>query len=182
MWHLVVDALVHLSILLLALFCLWRLNHYTAKRFNQFGVHSPTKLAVEGQYEAPPQGQVVLYLVIRLIVPRLIVITAVIGSFLILLYDFEFRSTICSWFNKLGWEWKLPVAFVIGVAINLVVTVERLRSGRLREAAMKDLEHSHALRLLVGAEALQVLCHSDTLSLSCPCSVFHNRFLKYSSA
>jgi small-conductance mechanosensitive channel len=157
MWHVVVDALVHLAILLSALFCLWRLNHYTANRFKQFGVHSPTKLAVEGQYQAPPQGQVVLYLVIRLIVPRLIVITAVIGSFLILLYDLEFRSAISSWFNKLGWEWKLPVAFVIGVAINLVVTVERLRSGRLREAAMKDLEHSHALLLLVGAEALQVL-------------------------
>ena len=157
MWHLVVDALVHLSMLLLTLFGLWRLHHYTASRFNQFGVHSPTKLAVEGQYEAPPQGQVVLYLVIRLIIPRLIVITAVIGSFLILLYDFEFRSTISTWFNQPGWEWKLPVAFVIGVAINLVVTVERLRSGRLRAVAMKDLEHSHALPLLVGAEALEVL-------------------------
>ena len=66
---------------------------------------------------------------------------------LILLYDFKFGSTISTWFNKPGWEWKLPVAFVIGVAINLVVTVERLRSGRLREAAMKDLEHSHALLL-----------------------------------
>jgi small-conductance mechanosensitive channel len=131
MWHLVVNALVHLSILLLALFGLWRLHHYTASRFNQFGVHSPTKLAVQGQYEAPPQGQVVLYLVIRLIIPRLIVITAVIGSFLILLYDFEFRSTISTWFNQPGWEWKLPVAFVIGVAINLVVTVERLRSRRM---------------------------------------------------
>jgi hypothetical protein len=51
MWHLVVNALVHLSILLLALFGLWRLHHYTASRFNQFGVHSPTKLAVQGQYE-----------------------------------------------------------------------------------------------------------------------------------
>ena len=157
MWHLVVDALVHLSILLLALFCLWRLHHYTASRFNHFAVHSPTKLAVEGQYEAPPQGQVLLYLVIRLIIPRLIVITAVLGSFLILLHDFGFRSTISTWFNQPGWEWKLPVAFVIAVAINLVVTVERLRSGRLREAAMKDLEHSHALLLLVGAEALEVL-------------------------
>ena len=51
----------------------------------------------------------------------------------------------------------MPVAFVIGLAVNLVVTVERLRSGRLREAAMKDLEHSQALLLLVGAEALEVL-------------------------
>jgi small-conductance mechanosensitive channel len=157
MWHVVVDALVHLSILLLTLFCLWRLQHDTASRFNHFGVHSPTKLAVQGQYEAPPQGQVVLYLVIRLLIPRLIVITAVLGSFLILLYDFGFRSTISTWFNKPGWEWKLPVAFVIGLAVNLVVTVERLRSGRLREAAMKDLEHSQALLLLVGAEALEVL-------------------------
>jgi hypothetical protein len=51
----------------------------------------------------------------------------------------------------------LPVALVIGVAINLVVTVERLRSRRLREAAMKDLEHSRALLILVGAQALQAL-------------------------
>jgi hypothetical protein len=94
---------------------------------------------------------------ILLLIPRLIVITAVLGSFLILLYDFGFRSTISTWFNKPGWEWKLPVAFVIGLAVNLVVTVERLRSGRLREAAMKDLEHSQALLLLVGAEALEVL-------------------------
>jgi small-conductance mechanosensitive channel len=157
MWHVVVDALIHLAILLFALFCLWRLNRYTTSRFNHFGVHSPTKLAVEGHYEAPPQGQAVLYLVIRLIIPRLIVITAVIGSFLILLYDFRFRSQFSIWFNRPGWEWKLPVALVIGAAINLVVTVERLRSGRLREEAMKDLEHSHALLLLVGAEALEVL-------------------------
>jgi hypothetical protein len=46
---------------------------------------------------------------------------------------------------------------VTGVAINLVVTLERLRSRRPREAAMKDLEHSHALLLLISAEALQVL-------------------------
>jgi hypothetical protein len=96
MWHVVVDALIHLAILLFALFCLWRLNRYTTSRFNHFGVHSPTKLAVEGHYEAPPQGQAVLYLVIRLIIPRLIVITAVIGSFLILLYDFRFRSGLPS--------------------------------------------------------------------------------------
>ena len=112
MWHIVVDALVHLSILLFALSCLWRLHHFTASRFNAFGVHSPTKLAVQGQYEAPPQGQVILYLVIRLIIPRLIVITAVIGSFLILLYDFGFGSTISTWFNKPGWEWKLPVLVI----------------------------------------------------------------------
>jgi small-conductance mechanosensitive channel len=157
MWKIVIVALVHISILFAFLFGLRRLDHHIANRFGWFGVHCPTKLAIEGRYEAPPQGQVVLCLVIRLIIPRLIVITAVIGSFLILLYDFGFRSTISTWFNKPGWEWKLPVAFVIGVAINLLVTLARLRSRRLREAAMKDLEHSHALLLLVGAEALQVL-------------------------
>ncbi|MBV8216680.1 MAG: mechanosensitive ion channel [Verrucomicrobia bacterium] len=157
MWQTVIIALVHTSILFVALFGLRRLDHYIANKFGWFGVHCPTKLAVEGEYEAPPQGRAVLCLVIRLIIPRLIVITAVIGSFLILLYDFGFRSTIATWFNMPGWEWKLPVAFVIGVAINLIVTVGRLRSHRLREAAMKDLAHSHALLLLVGAEALQVL-------------------------
>jgi small-conductance mechanosensitive channel len=157
MWHALIYGLIHLSILFALLFGLRRLNRNVADKFCRFGVHCPTKLAVEGQYEAPPHGQVVLYLVIRLIIPRLIFSTAVSGSFLILLYDFGFRSTISTWFNQPGWEWKLPVALVIGVAINLVVTVERLRSRRLREAAMKDLEHSHALLLLVGAEALQIL-------------------------
>jgi small-conductance mechanosensitive channel len=157
MWQIVIFALVHTSLLFGVLFGLRRSNHYIANKFGWFGVHCPTKLAMEGRYEAPPQGQVVLCLVIRLIIPRLIVVTAVIGSFLILLYDFGFRSAISTWFNQPGWEWKLPVAFVIGVAINLVVTVGRLSSRRLREAAMKDLEHSHALLLLVGAEALQVL-------------------------
>jgi small-conductance mechanosensitive channel len=157
MWQTVIVALVHISILLLVLFALRRLNCFTASRFSRSGVHCPTKLAIDSQYEAPPRGKVVLYLIIDLIMPRLIFITTIIGAFLILLYDFGFRSTISTWFNKSGWEWKLPVALVIGVAINLVVTVERLRSRRLREAAMKDLEHSHALLILVGAEALQAL-------------------------
>jgi small-conductance mechanosensitive channel len=157
MWHVVIDALVHLSVLFLALFGLRRLQRYTASRFNHFSVHCPTQLAAEGQYEAPPRGWVVLYLIIHLIIPRLIFLTATIGSFLILLYDFGLRSTISTWFNKSGWEWKLPVALVIGVSINLIVTVERLRNRRLREAAMKDLEHSRALLILVGAQALEAL-------------------------
>jgi small-conductance mechanosensitive channel len=151
------QTVVHISILLLVLFALQRLYLFTTNSFRRVGVHCPTKLAIESEYEAPPNGGAVLYLIIHLIVPRLIFVTAVIGAFLIVLYDFGFRSTISAWFNKPGWEWKLPVALVMGIAINLVVTVERLRSRRLREAAMKDLEHSHALLLLVGAEALQIL-------------------------
>jgi small-conductance mechanosensitive channel len=114
-------------------------------------------LAAEGQYEAPPRGWVILYLIIRLIIPRLIFLTASIGSFLILLYDFGLRSTLSTWFNLPGWEWKLPVALAIGVLINLIVTVGRLCSNRLREAAMKDLEHSRAILMVVGAQALQAL-------------------------
>ena len=128
MWQIVIFALVHLLILFMALFGLRRLQRYTASRFNHFSVHCPTQLAAEGQYEAPPRGWVVLYLIIHLIIPRLIFLTATIGSFLILVYDFGLRSTISTWFNKPGWEWKLPVALVIGVSINLIVTVERLRN------------------------------------------------------
>jgi small-conductance mechanosensitive channel len=157
MWQIVIVALVHTLILLSMLFGLRRLDRYTSYKFSRFEVHCPTKLAGKGQYEAPPLGQAVLWLVVHLIIPRLILITAIIGSFLILLYDFGFRARISSWFNRPGWEWKLPIALIIGVAINLVVTLERLRSRRLRDAAMKDLEHSHALLLLVGAEALQAL-------------------------
>jgi hypothetical protein len=72
-------------------------------------------------------------------------------------YDFGLRSIFSSWFSKSGWEWKLPVALAIGFFINLIVTVERLRSRRLREAALKDLEHSHAILILTGAQALQAL-------------------------
>ena len=157
MWQIVIVAVVHLLILFLALFGLRRLQRYTASRFSHFSIHCPTQLAAEGQYEAPPRGWVVLYLIIHLIIPRLIFLTATIGAFLILLYDCGLRSTISTWFNKPGWEWKLPVALVLGVSINLIVTVERLRSRRLREAAMKDLEHSRALLILVGAQALQAL-------------------------
>ena len=157
MWQILIVALGHLLILFLALLGLRRLQRYTASRFIHCGVHCPTQLAAEGQYEAPPRGWMVLQLIIHLIIPRLIFLTATIGSFFILIYDFGLRSTISTWFSKPGWEWKLPFALVIGVLINLIVTVERFRSRHLREAAMKDLEHSHAILMLVGAQALQAL-------------------------
>jgi small-conductance mechanosensitive channel len=157
MWQIVFVALGHLLILFLALLGLRLLHRYTASRFIHCGIHCPTELAAKGQYEAPPRGWNVLYLIIRLIIPRLIFLTTTIGSFLILVYDFGLRPTVATWFSKPGWEWKLPVALAIGVLINLIVTVERLRSSRLREAAMKDLEHSHAILILVGAQALQAL-------------------------
>ena len=157
MWHIVIDALVHLSILSLALLGLRFLHRYTTSRFVHCGVHCPTQLAAKGQYEAPPRGWMVLRLIVHLIIPRLIFLTATIGSFLILIYDFGLGSAISPWFSKPGWEWKLPVALAIGVLINLIVTIERLCSSRLREAAMKDLEHSHAILMLIGAQALQAL-------------------------
>jgi len=157
MWQIVIVALGHLLVLFLALLGLRLLHRYTASRFIHSGVHCPTELAAKGQYEAPPRGWMVLYLIIHLIIPRLIFLTATIGSFLILIYDFGLRSAISPWFSKPGWEWKLPVTLVIGVLINLIATVERLRSSRLREAAMKELEHSHAILMLVGAQALQAL-------------------------
>ena len=157
MWQIVIVALVHLVILFLALSGLRRLHRYTASRFKHIGVHCPTQLAAAGKYEAPPHGWMVLYLIVHLIFPRLLFLLATIGSFLILLYDFGLRSTIAPWFSQPGWEWKLPVALIIGVFINYVVTVERLRSRRLREVAMQDLEHSRAILILVGAQALQAL-------------------------
>src|SRR6516164_2434052 len=157
MWQIVFVALGHLLILFLALLGLRLLHRYTANRFIRCGVHCSTQLAAKGQYEAPPRGWNVVYLIIHLIIPRLIFLTATIGSFLILIYDFGLRPTVATWFSKPGWEWKLPVALAIGVLINLLVTVERLRSNRLREAAMQDLAHSHAILILVGAQALQAL-------------------------
>ena len=157
MWQIVVVAFGHLLILSLALLGLRLLYRYTASRFTHSGVHCPTELAAKGQYEAPPRGWMVLYLIIRLIIPRLIFLTATIGSFLILISDFGLRPTVSAWFSRPGWEWKLPVALAIAVLINLIVTVQRLRSSRLREAAIKDLEHSHAILILIGAQALQAL-------------------------
>jgi small-conductance mechanosensitive channel len=92
-----------------------------------------------------------------LTISRLIFLTGIIGFYLILIHDFGFRSTISTWFSKPGWEWKLPVALTIGVLINLIVTVIRYRSRRLREVALKNLEHSHAILILTGAQALQAL-------------------------
>ena len=157
MFQIAMVALGHLLILLLVLFGLRRLHRYVSDRFIRFGVHCPTQLAADSQYEAPPRGWIVLQLVIRLIIPRLIFLTAIIGLFLIVIHDFGLRSTISSWFSKPGWEWRLPVALTIGVSINLIVTLERLRSRRLREAALKDLEHSRAILILTGAQALQAL-------------------------
>jgi small-conductance mechanosensitive channel len=157
MWQIVILAVGHLLILFLALFGLRLSYRYIAGKFIRSSVHCPTQLAAEGQYEAPPCGWSVLYLIVKLIIPRLIFLTATIGSYLILIYDFGLRSTISTWFSKPGWEWKLPVALAIGLLINLIVTLERLRSRRLREAALKDLEHSHAILILTGAQALQAL-------------------------
>ena len=157
MWEIVIIAAGHLLTLFLALSSLHLLQHFIAGRFVRSSVRCPTQLAAQGQYEAPPRGWNVLYLIIQLIIPRLIFLTATIGSYLILIYDFGLRSIFSSWFSKSGWEWKLPLALAIGLFINLIVTVERLRSRRLREAALKDLEHSHAILILTGAQALQAL-------------------------
>jgi small-conductance mechanosensitive channel len=157
MWQIVIGAVGHLLILALALFGLQLSRRYTERRFTGSSVHCPTQLAAQGQYEAPPRGWTVLCLIVKLIFPRLIFLTATIGTYLIVIYDFGLRSTISTWFSKPGWEWKLPVALLLGVLINLIVTVGRLRSRRLREAALKDLEHSHAILLLTGAQALQAL-------------------------
>ena len=157
MWQVVIVALGHVLIFFLALVGLRLLHRYTASRFIHSRVHCPTGLYAKGQYEAPPRGWAVMYLIIDLIIPRLIFLTATIGSFLILISDFGLRPTVSTWFNRPGWEWKVPVALAIGVLINLIVTVGRLRSSRLRELAMKDLEHSNAILILVGAQALQAL-------------------------
>jgi small-conductance mechanosensitive channel len=157
MWQIALVVACHLLILFLVVFGLRLLERYTASRFIHSGVHCPTFLATQGQYEAPPRGRLVLILLIRLLIPRLIFLAAIVGPYFILIYDFGLRSAISTWFNKPGWEWRLPVALAIGVSINLIVTLERLRSSRLREAALKDLEHSHAILLLVGAQALQAL-------------------------
>ena len=157
MFQILMVAAGHLLILSLAIFGLRLLQRYVSGRFVRSSVHCPTQLAAKGQYEAPPRGWTVLVLIIQLIIPRLIFLTAIIGFYQIVIHDFELRSTISTWFGKPGWEWKLPVALTIGVFINLIVTVVRLRSRRLREAALKDLEHSHAILILTGAQALQAL-------------------------
>jgi small-conductance mechanosensitive channel len=150
-------AVFHLFLLSLVLFGLRLSRRGISSRFIGSRIHCPTELAASGQYEAPPCGWAVLYLILQLIIPRLIFLTVTIGTYLILIHDLKLRSTISIWFSKPGWEWKLPVAVTIGVAINLIATIGRLRSRRLREAALKDLEHSHAILILTGAQALQAL-------------------------
>jgi small-conductance mechanosensitive channel len=157
MFQILMVALGHLLILSLALFGLRFSHRYISGRFIRSSVHCPTQLAAKGQYEAPPRGWNVLFLIIQLSIPRLIFLTAIIGLYQILIHDFQLRPTISTWFNRPGWEWKLPVALTIGVLINLIVTVVRLCSHRLREAALKNLEHSHAILILIGAQALQAL-------------------------
>jgi small-conductance mechanosensitive channel len=157
MWQNVMVAIAHLLVLFLALFGLRLAHRYISRRFAHSNVQCPIRLAAKGQYEAPPRGWTVLYLVIRLIIPRLILLVALVGFYLILIHDFGLRSTFSAWFNKPDWEWKLPVAVAIGVCINLIVTVTRLRSRRLREVALKDLEHSHAILILIGTQALEAL-------------------------
>ena len=157
MFQILTVAVGHLLILSLALFGLLLSRRYILGRFIRSSVHCPIQLAAKGQYEAPPRGWNVLFLIIQLIIPRLVFLTAVIGFYQILIHDFGLRSTISTWFSKPGWEWRLPVALTIGVLINLIVTVVRLSSRRLREAALKDLGHSHAILILIGAQALEAL-------------------------
>ncbi len=157
MWQIVMVATGHLLVLSSVLFGLWLSHRYLSHRFIRSSIHCPTQLALKGQYEAPPRGWIVLYLIIQLIIPRLMFFTAITGLYLMLIHDFALRSTISTWFSKPGWEWRLPAALGIGILINLIVTVARLRSQRLREAALKDLEHCHAILILSGAQALQAL-------------------------
>ncbi|MFZ0708652.1 MAG: hypothetical protein WAM53_01300, partial [Terrimicrobiaceae bacterium] len=138
MFQIYLAAAGHLLLLLLLIFGLRFSQLYISRRFIGSRIHCPTQLAAKGQYEAPPCGWNALVLIIQLIIPRLIFLTAIIGIYFILVYDFELRPTISTWFSRPGWEWKLPVALTIGVVINLIVTVVRLRSRRLREAALQD--------------------------------------------
>ena len=157
MCQIVMVAVGHLLILSLVLFGFWLSHRYISRRFIRSSIHCPTQLALKGQYEAPPRGWNVLYLIIQLIIPRLMFFTVITGLYLILIHDFALRSTISTWFSEPSWEWRLPAALGIGILINLIITVARLRSRRLREAALKDLEHSHAILILTGAQALQAL-------------------------
>src|SRR6476469_731502 len=157
MWQNVLVAVGHLLVLFLALFGLRVAHRSVSRKFLRSNVYCPVLLAAKGQYEAPPRGWIVLYLIIQLIIPRLIILVGLIGFYLILIYDFQLRSTFSTWFSKPDWEWKLRVAVAIGVVINLIVTVVRLRSRRLREVALKDLEHSHAILILIGTQALETL-------------------------
>ena len=147
----------HLLILSLILLGLRLTQRSLSKSLLGQNVHCPSQLAAEQKYEAPPRGWTVVCLVIRLIIPRMALLAGSIGSYLILIHDFGLGAILSTWFSKPGWEWKMPAAFSIGVLINLVITVGRLCSRRLREDALKDLEHSHAILILTGAQSLQAL-------------------------
>jgi len=128
MCQIVMVAVGHLLILSLVLFGFWLSHRYISRRFIRSSIHCPTQLALKGQYEAPPRGWNVLYLIIQLIIPRLMFFTAITGLYLILIHDFALRSTISTWFSEPSWEWRLPAALGIGILINLIITVARLRS------------------------------------------------------
>ncbi|HEY4813215.1 MAG TPA: mechanosensitive ion channel domain-containing protein [Chthoniobacterales bacterium] len=149
--------LIHLLILSLVLFGLWQGHRYLAARLARSHIHCPTQLAAKGQFEAPPRGWVAFCLAAQLMVSRLILVTASIGIYFVLLYDFGLRSIVSNWFSRPGWEWRLPVVLTIGASINLIITFGRLHSRRLREEALKDLEHSRAILVLTGAQALEAL-------------------------
>src|ERR1700760_4217443 len=102
MWQIVIVTVGHLLILLLALWGLRFLHRYIAQKFIHTTFHCPTLLATRGQYEAPPRGWTILYLIIQLIIPRLIFLTATIGFYFILLRDFQLQPTFSSWYNKPG--------------------------------------------------------------------------------
>src|SRR4030088_418772 len=153
MCQIVMVAVSHLLILSSVLFGFWLSHRYISRRFIRSSIHCPTQLALKGQYEAPPRGWNVLYLIIQLIIPRLMFFTAITGFYLILIHDFAIWPTISTWFSEPGWEWRLPAALGIGILINLSITVARLRSRQLRETSIKDREHSRASPLLTGSQA-----------------------------
>src|SRR5258708_13095051 len=98
MCQIVMVALGHLLILSLALFGFWLSHRYISRRFIRSSIHCPTQLALKGQYEAPPRGWDVLYLIIQLIIPRLIFFTPITALYLILIHDFALRSPISTSF------------------------------------------------------------------------------------
>src|SRR5258708_40086036 len=107
-----------LLIFWLAIFGFWISHRYISRRFIRSSIHCPTQLALKGQYEAPPRGWDVLYLIIQLIIPRLIFFTAITVLYLILIHDFALLSTISTWFSEPSWECRLPAAIGIGILIN----------------------------------------------------------------
>src|SRR5258705_12456265 len=123
MWQIVIVAAGHLLILSLALFGFWLSHRYISRRFIRSSIHCPTQLALKGQYEAPPRGWNVLYLIVQLIIPRLMFFTAITGLYLILIHDLALRSTLSTWFSKPDWECKLPVALATGGLFNQMITV-----------------------------------------------------------